>query len=92
MTTWEKHETALRELYENNAGNLTVDMVMGYLYEQGLLASQLEPQVGKLLLSEIRKHYLVEIDIETGEPKADMKTLMELWDKVNKYLEIKTVG
>jgi len=43
MTNWEKHETALKELWENNAGNLTVDMVMGYLYEQGILASQLEP-------------------------------------------------
>lgn len=56
------------------------------------LSSQLEPQVGKILISELRKHYLVEIDIDTGEPKADMKTLMELWEKVNNYLEIKTIG
>lgn len=45
MTTWDKHETALKELCESNAGNLTVDMVMTYLYEQGMLASQLEPLV-----------------------------------------------
>jgi hypothetical protein len=36
----------------------------------------------------LRKHYLVEIDFETGEPKADMKTLMDLWEKVNNHLEI----
>ena len=42
MTNWEKHETALKELWENNAGSLTVDMVMGYLYEQGMLANPVE--------------------------------------------------
>lgn len=44
MTTWEKHEKALKELCEDNDG-LTVAMVMGYLYEQGMLAS--EPPVTK---------------------------------------------
>lgn len=56
------------------------------------ISQPLEAEVSKLLLSELRKHYLVEIDFDTGEPKADMKTLMELWDKVNNYLEIKAVG
>jgi len=56
------------------------------------IVSQIEPPVGKRLIAELRKYYLVEIDIETGEPKADMKTLMKLWDEVNEYLEIKTIG
>jgi len=44
------------------------------------------------LLTELRKHYLVEIDFDSGLPKADLKTVMKLWDEVNKKLNIKTVG
>lgn len=51
---------------------------------------QLELKEGKQLLSELRQHYLVEIDFETGEPKADMKILLDLWSRVNNYLQIKT--
>lgn len=57
-----------------------------------VISRPLEVGVGKHLLTELRKHYLVEIDFETGEPKADMKTLMDLWEKVNNHLEIKTIG
>tara|TARA_R110002020_G_C15757092_1_gene726726 strand:+ start:214 stop:504 length:291 start_codon:yes stop_codon:yes gene_type:complete len=44
------------------------------------------------LLTELRKHYLVDIDFDSGLPKADLKTVMKLWDEVNKKLNIKTVG
>ena len=43
------------------------------------------------LLKELRKHYLVEIDFDTGMPKADMKDILDLWDRVNKELKIITI-
>ena len=63
MTIWEKHETALKELWENNAGNLTVDMVMSYLYEQVMLASQLEPPVMQKIADLLKKYDEKRIDL-----------------------------
>lgn len=47
--------------------------------------------VSTRLLRELRKHYLVEIDFDSGLPKADMKTIMDLWGEVNKELQIITI-
>jgi len=44
--------------------------------------------VSKRLLTEVRNHYLLCTDFETGEPKADMKTLLKLWEDVNNELNI----
>ncbi len=41
--------------------------------------------VSKRLLFDLRKHYLVEIDFNKGTPRADMQTLMKLWDEVNDF-------
>ena len=41
----------------------------------------------KVLLSELRKHYLVEIDSENSQPKADIDTILNLWNEVNKILK-----
>ena len=35
--TWEEHNDKLQEMWEDNAGSLTADMVMGYIYENGWL-------------------------------------------------------
>jgi len=43
------------------------------------------------LLTEVRFRLLVDID-QDGEPRSSMAELLEMWDKVNKALNIKTIG
>ena len=49
-------------------------------------------ETGRRLLTELRKCYLVEVDNETGEPKASLNEQLALWEKVNNFLEIKTLA
>jgi len=84
MTTWEKHETALRELY-GNAGNLTVDVVMGYLYEQGMLANQVDRKITDPLY---RKVFCKE---EDWQPHINSNQLELLEEKMIKEAKIETV-
>jgi hypothetical protein len=43
------------------------------------------------LFTEVRFRLLVDID-QDGEPRSSMAELLEMWDKVNKALDIKTIG
>ena len=43
------------------------------------------------LLTEIRLRLLINIDTD-GNPRSSMTELLEMWDKVNKALDIKTIG
>lgn len=45
---------------------------------------------GKHLLTELRKHYLFELDLDSNEPKASLAILMDIWGRVNNYLQIET--
>ena len=40
----------------------------------------------KVLLEEVRNHYLLCTDFETGHPKANLNVLLKLWDEVNNEL------
>ena len=42
------------------------------------------------LLRELRQMYLVNID-DGGQPKASIAEIMDLWDKVNRELQIVTI-
>ena len=43
------------------------------------------------LLTEVRFRLLFDMDNE-GEPRSSMAELLGMWDKVNKALNIKTIG
>ena len=42
------------------------------------------------LLRELRQTYLVNLD-DDGQPKASMQEIMNLWDRVNRELQIVTI-
>lgn len=46
--------------------------------------------VSRRLLRELRQTYLVDLDNE-GQPKASIIQIMDLWDRVNKELQIVTI-
>jgi hypothetical protein len=60
--------------------------------ETGLSPRQMKERIKELeeLLTESRNHFLYEIDIESGEPLADLSTLINFWGKVNNALNPKT--
>jgi hypothetical protein len=60
--------------------------------EIGLSPRQMKERIKELeeLLTESRNHFLYEIDIESGEPLADLSTLINFWGKVNNALNPKT--
>ena len=67
------------EVY-SSASNNGKPIVSGYL-----------PGWAAELFTEVRFRLLVDID-EDGEPRSSMAELLEMWDNVNKALDIKTIG
>lgn len=47
--------------------------------------------VSHRLLRELRQIYLVNVDND-GHPKASMVEIMDLWERVNRELQIVTIG
>ena len=48
------------------------------------------PDVSHRLLRELRQMYLVNVD-DGGQPKASIAEIMDLWDRVNRELQIVTI-
>lgn len=48
------------------------------------------PAVSHRLLRELRQTYLVNVDND-GHPKASITEIMDLWDRVNRELQIVTI-
>lgn len=46
--------------------------------------------VSHRLLRELRQMYLVNVD-DDGQPKASIVEIMDLWDRVNRELQIVTI-
>ena len=47
--------------------------------------------VSHRLLRELRQTYLVNVDND-GQPKASINEIMDLWGRVNRELQIVTIG
>ena len=45
MSNYEKHRNKLQEMWEDNCGSLTSDMVIEYMQDQGMLANLLDAEV-----------------------------------------------
>jgi len=78
-------------IYEEAAGLIDEN---GFLDALKISRNKAREKFGRheVLLSEMRRVFLVELDVKTGEPKASMKEILDLWDEVNNALGTKTIG
>lgn len=82
---FEEKKSNMRELW--NLSDVQRDMVCSLMEQYVALHIA---DVSHRLLRELRKTYLVNLDND-GQPKASMAEIMDLWDRVNRELQIVTI-